>query len=68
MRPPTYSQFDYYGEVGVMINAIGADPNIPIRNNLIIPSVSGTWTPESVWDTNIIPAYDGSIGALAVEQ
>lgn len=67
-RPANYSQFDYFGEVGVMINAIAADSDIPVRNNLIIPSVSGTWSLESVWDTNIIPAYSNEIGALAVEQ
>lgn len=67
-RPQNYSQFDYFGEVGVVVAAIAADPSIPIRNNLIIPSVSTNWSPESVWNTGIITAYDQQIGALSVEQ
>ncbi|KAI0073210.1 hypothetical protein K474DRAFT_1666888 [Panus rudis PR-1116 ss-1] len=68
-RPQTYSQFDYFGEFGVVVQAIANDENIPIRNNLIAPSVAtGAWTPEMVWDTGFIPAYTNQLGALAVEQ
>lgn len=51
-----------------MVQAIANDQEIPVRNNLIAPSVSGTWTPEMVWDTGFIPAYTNELGALAVEQ
>lgn len=51
-----------------MVNAIAADSNIPIRNNLIVPSVSTNWSPESVWNTGIITSYSPEIGALSVEQ
>jgi hypothetical protein len=68
-RPSTYGPFDYFGEFGVMVSAIGNDSLITRKNNMLIaPSVSGTWTPEMVWDTNFIPAYQNSIGALAVEK
>lgn len=68
-RPPTYSPFDYFGEFGVMIQAIGSNANIPVKNNLIGPSVAtGAWTPEMVWDTGFIPSYTNSLSALAVEQ
>jgi len=35
---------------------------------LIVPSISGAWSPESVWNTGIIPSYSNSLHALAVEQ
>jgi hypothetical protein len=68
-RPASYSPFDYFGEFGNVINAINADNNIPVKNQLIGPSIAtGAWTPEMVWDTNFIPTYTNSLGALAVEQ
>ncbi len=52
-----------------MVEAIGNDTLIPVRNNLIAPSVAtGPWTPESVWDTGFVGVYSDSLGALAVEQ
>lgn len=51
-----------------MIDAINADSNIPTKNDLIVPNLSGAWTPESVWDTGFITAYASSIGILSVEQ
>ncbi|KAF9233183.1 glycoside hydrolase family 79 protein [Melanogaster broomeanus] len=44
-RPANYSPFDYFGEFGIV------DNSIPIKNNLVAPSVSGTWTPEDVFNT-----------------
>lgn len=68
-RPSTYSPWDYFGEFATMIQAINNDSNIPVKNNLIGPSVAtGQWTPEMVWDTGYIPAYTNSLSALAVEQ
>ncbi|THH33380.1 hypothetical protein EUX98_g815 [Antrodiella citrinella] len=68
-RPSTYGPFDYFGEFGVVIAAIANDSSIPVRNNLIAPSVAtGPWTPEDVWNTGFIPAYTASLGALAVEH
>ena len=68
-RPQTYGPFDYFGEFGVMIQAIRNDTNIPVKNNLIGPSVAtGAWTPEMVWDTGFIPTYTNSLLALSVEQ
>lgn len=60
--------YDYFGEFGVAVDAMKADSNIPLVNNLIGPSVSGTWTPEEVWATNFIPTYTNSLGFLSVEQ
>ncbi|EGN92294.1 glycoside hydrolase family 79 protein [Serpula lacrymans var. lacrymans S7.3] len=67
-RPQTYSPSDYFGEFGTIIQAIANDANIPVKNNLIGPSVSGTWTPEDVWNTGFVPSYSSSLGALAVEH
>ncbi|KAI0087558.1 hypothetical protein BDY19DRAFT_994874 [Irpex rosettiformis] len=67
-RPQGWNQTNYFEEFGAVIQAIANDVNIPVRNNLIAPSVSGAWTPESVFDTGFIPAYTGSLGFLAVEH
>jgi hypothetical protein len=68
-RPATYSPYDYFGEFSTLVQAINNNPNIPVKNNLIGPSVAtGLWTPEMVWDTGFIAAYTNSLGALAVEH
>ncbi|OBZ69575.1 Beta-glucuronidase [Grifola frondosa] len=67
-RPATYGPFDYFGEFGVVVDAINNDPKIPVRNNLIGPSVSGNWKPEDVWNTGFIPQYNSSLGMLSVEH
>src|SRR6266702_4817501 len=65
----TYSQFDYFGEVGTLIQQIANDPLIPKKDNmLIVPSVQVTWTPESVLNTGIVSSYSSSILSLAVER
>ncbi|KAF9054026.1 glycoside hydrolase family 79 protein [Panaeolus papilionaceus] len=68
-RPQTYNQYDYFGEFGVLVNAVNADDNIPKKNLLIGPNVnSGAWTPEMVWDTGFIDTYTDSLAFLAVEH
>ncbi|EIN05136.1 hypothetical protein PUNSTDRAFT_107422 [Punctularia strigosozonata HHB-11173 SS5] len=69
-RSGTYSPYDYFGEFGVLVQALAAAPDLyPVRNNLIAPSIAtGDWTPEMVWDTGFIPSYTDSLGALAVEH
>lgn len=68
-RPANYSQFDYFGEFGVLVQALANDGQVTTRNNLIAPSVNtGPWTPESVWNTGFVASYSNSIGALSVEQ
>lgn len=67
-RPSTYSPSDYFGEFGVVVAAVNNDANIPVKNNLIAPSLSGTWSPESVWNTGLVGSYTSSLGWLAVEH
>uniref|UniRef100_A0A8H7XVC6 Beta-glucuronidase C-terminal domain-containing protein n=1 Tax=Psilocybe cubensis TaxID=181762 RepID=A0A8H7XVC6_PSICU len=68
-RPPTYGPYDYFGEFGVLVNAMNNDGNIPNRGLLIGPSVStGKWTPEQIWDTGFVDAYSSSLAYLSVEH
>ncbi|OBZ74672.1 Beta-glucuronidase [Grifola frondosa] len=67
-RPANYSVWDYFGEFGVVVNAIAADAQIPTRNNLIAPSLQGTWTPEDVFNTGFVAAYTNALGILSVEH
>ncbi|KAJ7037927.1 glycoside hydrolase family 79 protein [Mycena alexandri] len=67
-RNGSYSPQNYANEFGEMVAALAADPNVPVRNNLIGPSVSGTWSPEDVWNTGFITQYTDSLGALSVEH
>jgi hypothetical protein len=60
---------DYFGEVGSLINVLSSNAKIPVKNNLIGPSVAtGDWTPEMIWDTNYVQTYTSSLMALSVEQ
>lgn len=67
-RPSDYDPADYTEEFGLVIQAIGNDSLVSTRNNLIGPSVSGTWSPEQVWDTGFITDYSADLLALSVEQ
>jgi hypothetical protein len=68
-RPSTYSQFDYFGEIGTLVQQVANDSAISNKNNLfIVPSIQVTWTPESVWNTGIVSSYSNSLYALAVER
>ncbi|KAG1761526.1 glycoside hydrolase family 79 protein [Suillus occidentalis] len=68
VRPSTYLPSDYYSEFGIVVDAVNNDGNIPVKNNLVAPSITGQWTPESVWDTGLVETYSSSLGALAVEH
>ena len=64
-----YSQYDYFGEIGMLVEQIASDTLIPQKNNLlIVPSVQALWTPESVWNTGIVSSYSSSLYGLAVER
>ncbi|KAI0772366.1 glycoside hydrolase family 79 protein [Trametes elegans] len=67
-RQSNYGPYDFFGEFSLFTQAYDADSAIPIKNNLIAPSVSGTWTPESVWDTGFVEAYTQYLSHLAVER
>ncbi|OCH90123.1 glycoside hydrolase family 79 protein [Obba rivulosa] len=67
-RPPWWNQTDYFNDFGVVVDAANNDPLIPVKGNLIAPSLSGNWTPESIWDTGFLPAYTDSLSFLSVER
>lgn len=67
-RPPTYGPFDFFGEYALLTQAYQNDTAIPVKNNLIAPSVSGTWTPEEVWNTGFVDSYTQYLGSLSVER
>ncbi|KAJ7359116.1 glycoside hydrolase family 79 protein [Mycena albidolilacea] len=67
-RNSSYSPQNYADEFGAFITALAANTNVPVKNNLIGPSVSGTWSPEQVWDTGFLTDYTASLSALSVEH
>ncbi|EMD34945.1 glycoside hydrolase family 79 protein [Gelatoporia subvermispora B] len=67
-RPNWWNQTDYFDDFGVVVDAVNNDQLIPIKGSLIAPSLSGNWTPESIWDTGFIPAYTDALGYLSVER
>ncbi|KAJ3856578.1 glycoside hydrolase family 79 protein [Lentinula lateritia] len=68
-RSSSYSQYDYVGELGSLIDDMSQYSNLSIAQNLLlIPSVSGTWTPEEVWDTGVMDTYGSNIAWMSVEH
>ncbi|KAI0354193.1 hypothetical protein OH77DRAFT_1437562 [Trametes cingulata] len=67
-RAPGYNQTDYFNEFGVIVQAIQNDAKIHSRGNLVAPSLQGTWTLESVYDTGFLTTYGDSISIVAVEH
>ena len=67
-RPEDYNQQTYFTEFGEVVNAIKSDAQITRHGNLVAPSLQGTWTLESVWDTGFLDSYANEISILAVEQ
>lgn len=68
-RPEPYGPQDYFGEFAELIRAIESNPNIPIKNMLIGPSLaSGPWRPDQIWATGYIDAFKDSLVAITMEQ
>ncbi|KZP13253.1 glycoside hydrolase family 79 protein [Athelia psychrophila] len=68
-RPTTYSPQDYFTEFGQEMTGINADANIPVKKNIVGPSVTGgTWTPDQVFATGYLSAYASNLGFIAVEN
>ncbi|KAF8636113.1 hypothetical protein AX17_003816 [Amanita inopinata Kibby_2008] len=68
-RLPTYSEFDYFNDVGNLITQLNNDQKVTNRTMLLAPSVaSGPWAPERIWNTGFIDAYSANLAYLAVEH
>ncbi|KAJ7227458.1 hypothetical protein GGX14DRAFT_419682 [Mycena pura] len=66
-RPPTYDQADYSREFGIVDAALRADPNVPVVDGKLLgPSVSGPWTPQSVWDVGFLTDHHESLAAISM--
>lgn len=59
----------YVQELEQLFTVIDANERIPIKNNLLAPSVAtGPWTPEQVWETGFIERVKDRLLAITVEQ
>ncbi|KAI0643303.1 hypothetical protein C8Q79DRAFT_915544 [Trametes meyenii] len=77
-RLSNYSQWDYFGEFGLLTQAYSNDDKVSNKKTLIAPSIQGgNWQApdgskplgaELVWDTGFVQAYDQYLSALAVEH
>ena len=67
-RDPSYSPQNYHDEVQQLLGILATDQNLPIKNNLIGPSVSGPWTPEMVFATGYLQDFGSSLSVISVQQ
>ncbi|KAI0739382.1 glycoside hydrolase family 79 protein [Daedaleopsis nitida] len=73
-----YSQWDYFGEFGLLTQAYMTEAKVTKKNNLIAPSTQGNnWAdangqrplgPDLVWDTGFLDSYGQFLNALSVEH
>ena len=68
-RPEEWGPPDFFNEFGSMTQAYSSDSQVPVKNNLIAPSISSpNWPPEVVWNTGFVQAYAQYLRALSVQQ
>ncbi|KAI0341171.1 glycoside hydrolase family 79 protein [Trametopsis cervina] len=68
-RPLDYDPQAYHGEFAAWRDAWNNDPKIPVKDNLIGPSLSLVeWSMEQVWDTGFISDFNSSLYSLSVEK
>ncbi|KAG5633558.1 hypothetical protein H0H81_006850, partial [Sphagnurus paluster] len=59
----------YSNEFAALVTAIQNDPQIPIKNMLIGPSLaSGPWSPEQLWETGYLDRFKDSLTAVTMEH
>ena len=64
----SYNQGIYFQEFGVFIDQVNANDSIVRKNLLLGPGISNQWSPDSVWDTGYLDAYNSSLAAIVVER
>ncbi|KAF7307934.1 Glyco-hydro-79C domain-containing protein [Mycena kentingensis (nom. inval.)] len=71
-RASTYGPFDYFGEFSDFLTQLatsGLDPTGRVARLLVGPSVAdASWTPEMVFDTGYVDAYNANLAFLSVEK
>ncbi|KAG6857114.1 hypothetical protein H0H87_009241 [Tephrocybe sp. NHM501043] len=68
-RTEPYGPYEYFTEFQNLVTTIQNNPNIPIKNMLIGPSLaSGPWTPEQLWETGYLDAFKDNLVAITMEH
>ncbi|KAF9077358.1 hypothetical protein BDP27DRAFT_1413776 [Rhodocollybia butyracea] len=69
-EPDLYAAHDdYVDEISSLIDVMSQSSDLSVAQSLLLtPSVSGTWSPESVWDTGLVDQYSSNIAWLSVEH
>ncbi|KAF9529921.1 hypothetical protein CPB83DRAFT_851818 [Crepidotus variabilis] len=68
-RQAPYNPPDYNNDLSNLIKTIDANPNIPVKNQLLGPSIAtGPWVPQQVWDTGFMDTFKDRMYAFTVEH
>ncbi|KAF8073315.1 glycoside hydrolase family 79 protein [Lyophyllum atratum] len=68
-RQEPYGPNEYSNEFAALVKAVQDNPNIPIKNMLIGPSLaSGPWTPEQLFDTGYLEKFKDSLSVVTMEH
>ncbi|KZP07019.1 glycoside hydrolase family 79 protein [Athelia psychrophila] len=70
-RSNNYTTKDYFTEFGQMMAAINRDAEIPVKNQIVGPSVTGgakEWSTDEIFSTGYLQAYASNLGYIAVER
>ena len=51
-----------------MVDAINNDALITSRGNLVVPSLQGAWTLDSIFDTGYFDRFHDAIGIVSTER
>ncbi|KAG6856828.1 hypothetical protein H0H87_000305 [Tephrocybe sp. NHM501043] len=68
-RVKPYGVEEYANEFGSLVQAIQDNPNVPIKNMLIGPSLtSGPWLPDMLWPTGYLERFKDALKIIAMEH
>jgi hypothetical protein len=72
LRAPGYQPVDFTNEFGQVLQGYQNDPQVPVKNNFVGPSVCCGqdigWKPEQIWDTGFLDKYAQFLSWISVEQ
>ncbi|KAG5351031.1 hypothetical protein C0989_008226 [Termitomyces sp. Mn162] len=68
-RVEPYDVTEYTNEFASLVEAIQNNPNVPIKNMLIGPSLaSGPWSPDRLWPTGYLDKFKDVLKIIAMEH
>ncbi|KAG6857115.1 hypothetical protein H0H87_009242 [Tephrocybe sp. NHM501043] len=68
-RVEPYGPAEYANEFQSLVDAVKNNPNVPIKNMLIGPSLaSGPWQPQQVWDVGYLDRFKDVLTAITMEH